>query len=63
ELAGVLPLKVVFGLEDRIIPWQQVTALPPAVAIHLLARSGHMPQWDQVRDVVDIVVNQGGGRG
>lgn len=63
ELTGSLPLKVVFGLEDRIIPWQQVTALPPTVAIHLLARSGHMPQWDQARDVVDIVVNQGGRLG
>ncbi len=62
-LAGSLPLKVVFGLEDRIIPWRQVTALPPTVAIHLLARSGHMPQWDQARDVVAIIASQGGGRG
>ncbi|MFB2553136.1 acetoin dehydrogenase dihydrolipoyllysine-residue acetyltransferase subunit [Ensifer soli] len=57
RLAGLLPVRIVFGLEDRIIPWQQVTAVPPRVAIHLLARSGHMPQWDQTKDVLDILLS------
>lgn len=59
-----IPVRVIFGLEDRIIPWRQVTALPPRVAIHLLSRSGHMPQWDQPRDVQDILLSAartGGG--
>jgi len=55
KLSSKLPVRVLFGLEDRIIPWQQILALPPTVAIHLLARSGHMPQWDQSRDVLDIL--------
>nr|WP_314092982.1 acetoin dehydrogenase dihydrolipoyllysine-residue acetyltransferase subunit [uncultured Shinella sp.] len=55
KLSGRVPVRVLFGLEDRIIPWKHVLALPPTVAIHLLARSGHMPQWDQTRDVLDIL--------
>ncbi|WLS11642.1 acetoin dehydrogenase dihydrolipoyllysine-residue acetyltransferase subunit (plasmid) [Shinella sumterensis] len=55
RLSGRLPVRVLFGLEDRIIPWKHVLALPPKVAIHLLARSGHMPQWDQSKDVLDIL--------
>jgi len=54
-LAGRLPVRVLFGLEDRIIPWRHILALPPRVPVHLLARSGHMPQWDQTRDVLDIL--------
>jgi pyruvate dehydrogenase E2 component (dihydrolipoamide acetyltransferase) len=55
RLAEKIPVRVVFGLQDRIIPWEQVTALPPRVAIHLMAGSGHMPQWDQPRDFLDIL--------
>lgn len=64
KLVTSIPVKVIFGLEDRIIPWSQVKALPPRVAIHLLSRSGHMPQWDQPRDVQDILLSStraGGG--
>ncbi len=64
RLEPVIPVRVIFGLEDRIIPWTQVKALPPRVAIHLLSRSGHMPQWDQPRDVQDILLlsaRTGGG--
>ena len=60
-LAAKLPVRVLFGLEDRIIPWQQITALPPSVAVHLFVRSGHLPQVDQTRDVLNILL-QGGGR-
>jgi pyruvate dehydrogenase E2 component (dihydrolipoamide acetyltransferase) len=55
RLSSKLPVRVLFGLEDRIIPWKHVLALPPKVAIHLLARSGHMPQWDQSKDVLDVL--------
>lgn len=55
RLSGKVPVRVLFGIEDRIIPWQHVLALPPTIAIHLLARSGHMPQWDQSKDVLEIL--------
>lgn len=57
RLVQMLPIRVLVGLEDRIIPWDHVRSLPPQVAVHLLARSGHMPQWDQARDVLDILMS------
>lgn len=55
EFTQRMPVRVAFGLQDRIIPWQQVTALPPAVAIHLIAASGHMPHWDRPREVAALL--------
>ncbi|MFQ6158046.1 acetoin dehydrogenase dihydrolipoyllysine-residue acetyltransferase subunit [Sinorhizobium meliloti] len=59
KLVGSIPVRVLFGLEDRIIPWRHILALPPRVAIHLLSRSGHMPQWDQPKDVLEILLSKG----
>lgn len=58
--AAATPTRVIFGLEDRIIPWQHVTTVAPRVALHLLSRSGHMPQWDQPGDVLDIILSANG---
>ena len=54
HLAGRCNVRVVFGVEDRIVPWTQVTALPPTVAIHLIAGAGHMPHWDRPDDVLAL---------
>ncbi|MEO3434060.1 acetoin dehydrogenase dihydrolipoyllysine-residue acetyltransferase subunit [Inquilinus sp. CAU 1745] len=48
-------VRVIFGLEDRIIPWRQVAAAPSAVAIHLVGGAGHMPHWDKPAEVLRIV--------
>jgi len=61
KLSRSMPVRVLFGLQDRIIPWQQVTSLPPSIGVHFLAQAGHMPQWDQAKDVIDLVVNFAGG--
>ncbi|QKK27807.1 acetoin dehydrogenase dihydrolipoyllysine-residue acetyltransferase subunit [Rhizobium hidalgonense] len=58
KLAASVETRVIFGLEDRIIPWRHVTSVSPRVAIHLLSRSGHMPQWDQPKDVLDILLSE-----
>ncbi len=58
KLAASVETRVIFGLEDRIIPWRHVTCVSPRVAIHLLSRSGHMPQWDQPKDVLDILLSE-----
>lgn len=55
EVVKRVRVKVIVGIEDRIVPWTQIAGLPPRVAIHVLTRSGHMPHWDQVEDVVDIL--------
>ncbi len=61
KLSRSTPVRVLFGLQDRIIPWQQVTSLPASIGVHFLAQSGHMPQWDQAKDVIDLVLNFAGG--
>lgn len=58
KLSASVETRVMFGLEDRIIPWRHVTSVSPRVAIHLLSRSGHMPQWDQPKDVLDILLSK-----
>jgi pyruvate dehydrogenase E2 component (dihydrolipoamide acetyltransferase) len=40
------PVKVVFGLEDRIIPSRHSRGLPGTVAVHLLPNIGHMPHLE-----------------
>lgn len=37
------PLRVLWGLRDRIIPWQHVLGLPDTTSIQLLAEAGHIP--------------------
>lgn len=56
DLSRRMRVRVLIGLQDRIIPAHHATALPPRVATHYLAQSGHMPQWDQVRDVLDLLL-------
>lgn len=60
KLSQKIPVKVLFGTQDRIIPWEQIASLPPAVSVHLLAQSGHMPQWDQTKEVLSIIKRVGG---
>lgn len=49
-----IPARVVWGLDDRIIPWTQVAAVPSSVAIHLIPGAGHMPHWDNPQDLVAL---------
>jgi pyruvate dehydrogenase E2 component (dihydrolipoamide acetyltransferase) len=56
DLGGLdLPIRVIFGLDDRIVPWTSVANLPAEVAIHLVAGAGHMPHWDAVRTVEGLI--------
>lgn len=42
-----IPVRVISGLKDRIIPAAQSLALGGAVALHRLGEAGHMPQLEQ----------------
>ncbi|MER8829530.1 acetoin dehydrogenase dihydrolipoyllysine-residue acetyltransferase subunit [Mesorhizobium sp. M0938] len=57
RLAEAIPIRILAGIEDRIIPWRHAMSVSPRVALHLFARSGHMPQWDQPGEVVDIILS------
>lgn len=54
RLSRRMSVRLVVGLEDRIIPWTQVTVAPSRVAIHLVAGAGHMPHWDQPGEVLAL---------
>jgi pyruvate dehydrogenase E2 component (dihydrolipoamide acetyltransferase) len=56
ELEGMrdVPARIVWGLEDRIVPWTQAAAAPTRVALHLVPAAGHMPHWDQPRLVAEL---------
>lgn len=54
RLARRMSVRIVVGLEDRIIPWTQVTAAPSRVAVHLVPNAGHMPHWDQPAEVLAL---------
>lgn len=49
------PLRIIWGLEDRIIPWTQVAAAPSRAAIHLISDAGHMPQWDKPEELAALL--------
>jgi pimeloyl-ACP methyl ester carboxylesterase len=49
------PTKIIFGLDDRIIPAHHAHGLPGAVAIHLFANIGHMPHFEARDEVAQLI--------
>lgn len=41
-----LPVAVVLGRDDRMVPWQAAAGLPAHAAIHLVPGVGHVPHWE-----------------
>ena len=52
--ALAMPVRVVWGLQDRIIPWTQASQAGSRVAIHLIPDAGHVPHWDQPGEVAAL---------
>ncbi|MDR3496849.1 MAG: acetoin dehydrogenase dihydrolipoyllysine-residue acetyltransferase subunit [Ancalomicrobiaceae bacterium] len=50
-----IPVRVAFGLADRIIPAHQTRGLPPQVALHLFPGLGHMPHWEAGEIVLELL--------
>ncbi|MBA4205625.1 MAG: alpha/beta hydrolase [Polymorphum sp.] len=57
-----LPVQVIWGLEDGVLPVSQSTGLPDSIAVHRLAGTGHMPHLEQPRDVIRLIAEITGGR-
>jgi pyruvate dehydrogenase E2 component (dihydrolipoamide acetyltransferase) len=49
------PVNVLFGVEDQIIPWTQIAALEPSVAVHLFREAGHMIHVDEPLALVKLL--------
>ncbi|RCS23887.1 acetoin dehydrogenase dihydrolipoyllysine-residue acetyltransferase subunit [Phyllobacterium salinisoli] len=50
-----LPVRLIFGAGDRIIPAAQSAGLPGEIAIHIFAATGHMPQLERREQVLKII--------
>jgi pyruvate dehydrogenase E2 component (dihydrolipoamide acetyltransferase) len=52
------PVTAIFGLNDRIIPWQHAAQLPAHVAVHFVRNAGHMPHWSAPTLVADLLLGR-----
>jgi len=51
-LAGLaMPVQVLWGGRDAILPVRQAEGLPEAVAVHVFPEAGHMPQMEAMATV------------
>ena len=50
-----MPVKVVFGLEDRITPAHHAENLSGLVALHRFAKIGHMPHLEARREIARLI--------
>jgi pimeloyl-ACP methyl ester carboxylesterase len=57
----MLPVRVVWGMQDRILPARHADGLPGRVAVHRFARVGHLPHVEARDDAAWIVAQQVAG--
>lgn len=50
-----IPVKVIFGTEDQIIPARHARGLPGTVAVHLFSNVGHMPHIETRSNVLQLL--------
>ena len=50
------PITAIFGIADRVIPWQHAANLPPQAAVHFVKAAGHMPHWTAPSFVADLLL-------
>ncbi|PVB61546.1 alpha/beta fold hydrolase [Labrenzia sp. 011] len=57
ELAALpLPIKVIWGTQDRVLPTRQAHKLPGIVATHIFERVGHMVHLEIPREVTRLIL-------
>ena len=52
---GSIPVQVIWGTEDRIIPPNHADGLPAGIQTHLLQGAGHMPHMEQAAETIRLV--------
>ena len=53
-----VPVTAIFGLKDRVIPWQHATQLPAHAAVHFVKNAGHMPHWAAPNLAADLLLGR-----
>ena len=56
-----VPVQVIWGREDRIIPVSHSEGLPPSVRVHVLDAAGHMVHMEKAAGVNDLIESFIGG--
>ena len=51
-----MPIKVVWGTQDRVLPTRQAQNLPGLIAAHIFERVGHMPHLEIPREVTKLIL-------
>jgi len=51
-----VPVTAIFGLRDRVIPWQHAAHLPAHAAVHFVKNAGHMPHWTAPNLAADLLL-------
>lgn len=50
-----LPMQIIWGQSDQIIPAAQAAALPSRISVHVLERAGHMVHIERAKDVNELI--------
>ncbi len=50
-----VPLTILWGDHDRLIPMPEARRLPPAAPVHIVAGAGHLPHMEASGDVVSVL--------
>ena len=50
-----MPVKVIWGRDDLVIPSDHVQGLPGSIALHLFRETGHMPHVEQAMSVNRLI--------
>ncbi len=61
DLAALpMPIKVLWGTQDRVLPTRQAHKLPGIVATHIFERVGHMVHLEIPKDVTRLILQNAG---
>lgn len=55
DLARHMPVRILTGCEDAVLDWQDALDVAPEIALHVFARAGHMPHWDDPKAAAAII--------
>src|SRR5262249_14964029 len=53
-----VPVQVIFGTGDQIVPPSHASGLPKTVRVHMLEKAGHMPHMEVAGDVNRLIGSQ-----
>ena len=50
-----VPIKVIWGRQDHVIPVEQCVGLPAMMAVHIFEKAGHMVHLEESRAVLSLI--------